>query len=280
MRTKPTESSLQRYDSLHDRLRLHFQASKHAVIVVEGQADRELLSSLLPARHIFVAGTRKLVIDTGENLHNTHHCSVACVFDLDFDEDPRATSPAAAHLYPYDGRDLEAMLIEQGALETLIKFKGSAAKLESIGGAAALVARALAEVQPVTALRNWSRGRGIGCRFRPGLIRDKMNRRALTLERDRYFAAIVADYDGVQTLTKSELSKAAEGPVLQARGKDVLEVVAVALRSVAATLPEAACDPELLTIDLHAVSRLELQGSSWFSGLVALLERADVGQLT
>ena len=260
-----SEPGLRKYDAPADRIRLHLQGTFRRVLVVEGRTDAEVLGDLLSDVDIFPVGSRVVVLATASALVASGVATFLAIFDVDFLPTP-ADEGSVAVLYPYEGRDLESMLIDLGGLSRLIRYKGSSEKIERWGGIEALVARLQESVEPVTRLRAHSAAGSLGWRFDAVRLEDKIDSRTLGLLVDSYCAALAA------------ASECAVGPLLEvakdatispgsARGKDVVAIASVALRRLAGSLEKAACGPDLLARDLLAASSLLLRESQWFAEL-------------
>lgn len=275
-----SERSLRSFDSLADRLRLHLQSATRAVLIVEGIKDRLILGELMPEREFFPAGTRSAVLDAVSQLHSLGQCLFVAVYDRDFDHPPPPYgSGVDAHLLPYDERDLEGMLIDLGGLARLLLYKGSQDKLEARGGAGPFVQELAQVILPVTRLRAANAADAMGLPFDEVPLEGKIQQKDLILPILPYCSALAGASQGsvgaaqlIDIASTSDIS-------LAPRGKDVVAVASVALRSRVGSLPKAASDPTLLAADLLSTSQMLLHESAWFGRLADLLVAADERRL-
>ena len=271
--TKP-DGSLAQYDSPADRTRLHLQGSADRVLLVEGVADATVLREVLPNYAIVIAGKRENVLRAAEELLDAGQERFVAVIDRDFEPVPEGGDWDKV-LFPYEGRDLECMLIELGGLARLISFKGADAKIARAGGLDEVVNRCILAIEPVTRLRSHARMHGWSLAFDQVAIEGKVQAEDLLLKHLPYCMALVAASD--TTLTVREVEQAASNASVDPgppRGKDVVAVAAVALRKTAGDLPKAACDPAILCSDLHGYSLLLLRESAWLHQLLDRLSAA------
>lgn len=262
------QPSLRELDSVADRIRQHRQVYERPVLIVEGPEDRLVLGPHLEGVDIFPADGRTNALDAASRLHAWSIEDFVAVYDRDFL--PLADS-IEMQAHPYDGRDLEHMLVGLGVLALVIDHQGSAAKLAQAGGSSALVERLIQIVEPVTKLRSANARHNLGLRFDDVDLASKIDLRTLTLKVISLHSALLAASDVV--LAPSELL-AEVGAVpdgLEPRGKDVVSAAGVALRRVAGSLPSAVADVAVLTAQLHSSAGLALERSSWMARLRAKL---------
>lgn len=265
-------SSLRDFDRVEDRIRQHRQVEKRAVVLVEGPDDLLVLKHHIPVELIFPADGKRNVLRAVDSLNEWRITGVRAVIDADFDQ-----SRDDEVVLAYDQRDLEAMLIELGALASVLEHQGSTAKLEAEGGAASVVAVLYDAALPIARLRQASRREGWGLAFDAVDIASKSDRRTLALRLDRYAAALVqastttASIDDVRrALEHDELDH--RGP----RGRDVVAFAGLALRHRIGTLQQAACEEPRLSAQIRSSGALALERSAWMSRLRRALEAADL----
>lgn len=271
-----SDTSLRPYDSPVDRIRLHVQGSREAILLVEGETDELVLSELLPKRAIFPLGTRSTVVESSCQLHELGLCGFVAVLDSDFEVIPGASGLCDFHLKAYDGRDLEGMVIELGGLERLIQFKGSSAKVSRYGNAEQVVRDLIDRTQPISALRQLNSDRNWGLRFDAVPLYEKIDLRTLELPLDLYCLALVRNSEAAVDLKAIERALNQASPAaLEPRGKDVVAFAAVALRQRIGSHQKAACQPDAIEKDLLGYSHHLLRKSSWLAALTVHLGQAD-----
>jgi hypothetical protein len=264
-------SSLRDFDRVEDRIRQHRQVEKVAVVIVEGPDDLLVLKHHIPEGLIFPADGKRNALRAVNALRDWGIRGVRAVVDADFDEQ----EPDACVLL-YEQRDLEAMLIDLGSLASVLEHQGSTEKLAAVGGAAAFVAGLVAQLLPIARLRQTSMREGWGLDFNEVDLASKANRHTLTIELDRYAAAIVQASDTGATILQARAALH-EGDLDDrgARGKDVVALAGVALRSKIGTLPQAACDEPRLSAQLRSTGAFALEQSAWMSQLRTEVRSAE-----
>ncbi len=265
--------SLRKYDAPADRIRLHLQSTNKKVLLVEGaESDAVLFADLLPEVAVFPTGSRTILLGVAGDLLRCGIRQFVAIPDVDFTDLPKGDTWEAV-LYPYEGRDLEGMLIGLGSFHRLLRFKGSLAKIEEYGGLDCLVADLVELVTPVTRLRLLSARDGVGLCFDRVDLAGKIDTSTLEFAVANYCMSLVWASETVGISVGEALDFAREptfypGPP---RGKDVLTAVGCALRKVAGSLPKAAADVSVLSKDLLAVAVVDVRDSDWFDGLTAAL---------
>lgn len=269
-----SDGSLAQYDSPADRTRLHMQGTADRVLMVEGVADATVLREVLPNYAIVIAGKRENVLRAAEELLDAGQKRFVAVIDRDFEPVPEGGDWDEV-LLPYEGRDLECMLVELGGLARLILFKGVDSRIAKAGGLDELVKRCKLAVEPVTHLRSHARTHGLSLAFDQVPIEGKIQAEDLAFKRVPYCMALAAASDTDLTVQDvAQIVSGATGDPGPPRGKDVVAVAAVALRKMAGDLPKAACDPAVLCSDLHGFSLLLLRESAWLGRLLQRLSAA------
>lgn len=262
--------SLREFDRLEDRIRQHRQVDKHPIVIVEGPDDLLVLKNHLPSRLFFPADGKRNALRAADALRDWGITGVRAVVDSDFDQ-----HKPNAWVLLYEKRDLEAMLIHLGTLTTVLEHQGSNRKLESNGGADAIVATILGELLPIARLRYANAREGWGLNFDAVDLPSKADRRTLAVDLTRYAAALIQASDtaasisqALAAMNKGELDD--RGP----RGKDVVALAGLALRAKIGALPQAACAELHLSAQLRSAGAFALEQSSWLSRL-----RAEVRSL-
>lgn len=265
------ESSLKEFDRLADRIRQHRQGDKSPILVVEGDGDRLTLADLLEGVDIFIAGNRPTALRESKQLAAWSFDRFACVVDRDFDLDLEDTGPLDERLHPYEEPDLEAMLIANGALASLLEHLGSTQKLTGRGGATAVVLQLCASMRAIASLRRENAVNGWGLAFDRVDLASKIDRRTLSLNVARYCQALSATTQhSVSTQQLIEVATRADRS-LGVRGKDVVAAAGVALRQAVGSLPSAACTEDALSCTLRFGGARFLRECNWTSDLRAVI---------
>lgn len=258
------ESSLRNGDRVEDRIRLHRQADTRAAFVVEGPDDELLLSYHLPRAVFFPAGGRSNVISAAEALERWRVKRFVALVDADY----LPTPPAPVRCY--QGRDLEGMLVQLGALEILIDHQGSRQKVANAGGSEALVARLVESASFLSALRAVNARDSLGLPFDSVDLFKKVDPNTLELSKRELCQALLARCSA--DVTPDELVDAAlkvEDDGLGPSGKDVTGLAGVALRKLIGTLPHAVADPKYLLPHLRSGAILLVKESPWLATMSA-----------
>ena len=164
------------------------------------------------------------------------------------------------------------MLINLGVLEKVIEHQGSQDKLAAAGSGHAAVALFKLQIAPVTALRKANSANSWGLCFDDVDLASKIDRKTLAVKLPNYCAAVVQA--SATTATINDAAAAAAQLVdheLEFRGKDVVTIAGVGLRSKFGSLPAAATTEPVLTGQLHSSSALALAKSSWLATLITRL---------
>ncbi len=110
---------LQEFDNIADRIRLHSQASRAPVLIVEGVSDKRVNSQWLPEADIFPALSRDQAVSTLREILPSLKIAIACILDEDFQR-PVLSELEHARVAYYSGRDLESAFIRSGALARVL----------------------------------------------------------------------------------------------------------------------------------------------------------------
>lgn len=264
-----TTNSLRGLDVIADRIRQHRQVSKAHIVLVEGPDDELVLQDHLEGVDIFPSDGKRNVMRAIDQLVGWGFRDVTGVVDRDFDGfDARLDDV----VFPYEGRDLESMLVGIGVLAKLLAHAGSRAKIEAAGGPDQLVARLISVAAPVAAIRAASHERGWGLAFDDVDLQGKVDLRTLELNLHAYCAALQSKSDTDASIVMlEEAGTAGSTDELGPRGKDTLAVAGVALRRVAGSLAAAAATEAILVPQLHSSAGLALSSSAWLEQLLARL---------
>jgi hypothetical protein len=261
-------SSLQKFDRVADRVRHHRQATNKPLILVEGPDDLLTLRPVLMGVDIFPANGKKNALAASVTLAEWKVERFACVVDQDL-EGQSGPPELGDRYHPYLEADLEAMLIVMGVLEHLLSHEGSTEKLQRLGGAGPLVETLCRNVGAVTRLRQENATRNWGLSFDEVDLASKINRDTLELKVTSYCSALWRTRSTDEVTLGTLLDVAKKDPIgpNKFRGKDVMAVASVALRSKAGTLSHAATSEKIESAHLRSSSGLHLSKSEWLHGL-------------
>ncbi|NDO90653.1 hypothetical protein [Cellulosimicrobium composti] len=259
---------------------MHVRASDSPVVVVEGPDDALVLKPHLEGAQFFPAAGKPNAIETARDLIESGISDFTCITDPDFD-DPLDFADLASVHHPYEGADLEAMLIGLGVLALVLEHTGSRPKIQAAGGPDAVVRLLIRLAAPVSRLRAASRRQAWGIAFdeveiekyvdSKGEMRLKVPEYCLALRRrtldvlrnsDGNVSAVPSD-----AVMISSCDSDCDADALRFRGKDVLALASVATRRQFGNLSKAASDKDLLCNQLHSSSGLLLSRSNWLAVL-------------
>jgi hypothetical protein len=258
-----TTLSLRDVDPVEDllaRLRLDRNARSRGAVIVEGPSDERILDSALPIdrRALFGIGGRSNLLRCVAALDEQPMDGVLCVGDRDFDLD-ESDYPNAWWFVLYDDADIEAMLVDA---EPLVRFLGTWAsdeKVQQLGGPEGVRTMLKERTLPLSILRTVNARDRLGIPLNSVDIKGAMVRKTGTLKRESLIGRVLA-VDGV---TRAEVeSFLAEAPRRSpftgaplARGRDLMAVLAVLLRSVLASLGQQQVEPQFVENSLSLAVR-------------------------
>lgn len=267
-------SSLRQFDRVGDRIKLHRQARKAPIAVVEGPSDERFARAVLSGDvDFFVAGSRSGVIDVVAVAALEHGVElIAGLVDRDFDDVVAEKIGAGVPLVAYDGTDLEAMLFQSPALERLLEEIASEVKLASLGGAAAVRDMVVELIAPVTKLRHQNARRRWFLRFDGVDLADRYKIQKPELRVDVYVEALIRASADVRVDRTEILTAVERAPDVfcpdsgQAyfRGRDAICVLGVLLRRLIGGCQKPQVEPEYLAGVLRlTVTASDLANSPW-----------------
>ncbi|KQR22475.1 hypothetical protein ASF79_09585 [Agreia sp. Leaf335] len=258
-----SQETLRELDRVEDRIRQHLQVVKEPILLVEGPDDQQILELHLPNVSIFAADGKVNALRATDSLESWK-MQFMTVIDRDFD----STEELSAHVYPYDRRDLESMLIGLGVLALVLQHQGSSEKLSNLGGPDALVERLEGLAVPAASLRHRNAQEEYGLIFDEVDLGSKVVLASLEFQTRSYCAALLSK-SRVSIAIDRMLEIAAEDlPDLHGpRGKDVVALAGASLRRIAGSLPSAAATESVLTGQLHSSAGLALSKSDWLTKL-------------
>jgi hypothetical protein len=195
------------------------------------------------------------------------------ITDRDFDGPDQIDIEIADRHLHYDGRDLEAMLIDLGVLATSLEYLGSLQKLSAVGGSKQFVDRLRTVVSPLMRLRLHSAQKAWGLPFDKVDLSGKFEHRTVDLKLDSYCSALSSHFlctitiDEIRSATSDDSADDAHGP----RGKDILIAAGVGLRHLVGSLKQAATSEHVISAHLYSSSGLAMSRSDWLRRLKLLL---------
>lgn len=264
-------SSLRDLDRIEDRARQQREVDELPILLVEGPSDLLVLKAHLPNVHIFPTDGKTSALRAIRQLLQWGMANVIAVIDRDFDN-PSDTADIGDALHPYEMRDLEGMLIEMGVLTSVIQYQGNREKIELFGGAESLVAKLVETARPLTALRSHNRKYNLALSFDELNIAHKTDLQTLEFEVLAFCSALMSVSDTEVKLAQLlSFAKTEVTDELGPRGKDVVSLAGVALRSVAGSLPLAATKEEVLNPQVLSSAGFALSASDWLRVLQAKL---------
>lgn len=274
-------TDLRRYDRVHDRVRLHRQVASGPILLVEGVSDQRFCRRVFASEdiEIFIVGTRSGVVEVADQLARAHvHCVVGLV-DRDFDDVVDRAIANGVPLIPYDGADLEGMLLDTEAFSQLLQEFGSAEKVASYGGVEAVRQTVMSLVEPLARLRaanaqkNW------------GLVFDAVDLAAKLKVSDPKFQemafcdallssspkSVCGRQDLLSVWREKHRATAGNGVVL-IRGRDALAVLGVLLRRKIGSLTRDQAQADHLAGSLRlAASSSTVRRTTWHQALTRWL---------
>lgn len=273
-------SSLQKYDRLADRIRLHRQADKRPIVVVEGPSDQRLIQDLEgDSVTTFVAGTRSAVLITAEGTVALGVKRVACLVDRDFDDEVATAEAAGLPVLAWDGADLEDMLLDSPAGARVIEELSSDTKLQLAGGAVAILDRARSQLLPLARLRRANAQHSWYLTFDAVDLTKKIERSSLELQVTSLCSALATRDCGAAATDIHEAARSHPASTCPRsaryliRGKDICAFLAVALRSVLGDWSRGGVSPEAIAGGLRAAFRSDwMRQTDWYAEYSFLLE--------
>jgi hypothetical protein len=243
--------SLQEIDPVEDllaRLRLDREARRRGAVITEGPTDERTLSAALPIdrRALFGIGGRTNLLRCVAALDEEPMSGVLCVGDRDFDLE-ESDHPRAWWFVLYDDADLEAMLIDAEPLARFLETWASEEKVAAVGGVEGVRQILREQSMPLSVLRTVNARDRLGIPINSIDLAAAMNTRTSALKRESLIGRVLA----IGGFSRQEVeSFLAEAPRLSpfsgvplARGRDLMAVLAVLLRSLIAGLGKQQVEP-------------------------------------
>lgn len=274
-------ASLQDFDDVAGRIRLHSQADARPFVVVEGFSDRSVCLEVWgEAVVVFRAGPKPQVLRVAGDLRRQACANGVALVDRDVDS-CGATCPHAGPVpvVHYDSGDLEAMLLLTPALDRLLEALASGDKLSAFGGTAEVRRLAVEVGASLARLRRYNEEHNLGVAFDRVDLTSKIDPAALTLRAQPLAAALSGELltqaTALRSLQTEVEFRCPDSSLPDFRGRDALAVVAVALRRRIGSLRHETAHPDHLErVLVLAATRPQLERTPWFSRMSAALERA------
>lgn len=273
-------SSLEPFDSLAGRVKLQRQSDKRPIIVTEGQIDSRFLNHLFSGKEVkvFVAGNRFLALEAIREISELNLERVACVVDRDFDGVVAEYEETGIPVAAYDNADLEAMIWNSPALESVLREYGMADRLRDFGGVVTLRQLAAETLIPVERLRYANANGGLGINFDAVPLDRKIDKDSLALKL-RPLCSALANNELELTETLYEIATNGESGVCPItseslfRGKDLLAFASVSLRRRIGNRGLQEVTPEKLGISARlSTGEATLRTSRWMTKVLELLD--------
>lgn len=276
------QKSIREYDSLPDRIKLHRQADKRGILVLEGESDERFINRLAPGRWmLFRAGSRNIVITTIERTVALGVDRAAGLIDQDFDAIVTVLRDRDLPIFWCDNADLEGHLFLTSALKNLVEELASEVKLRAYGGSDAVQKVAIAVALEIAALRRANASHGWGLPFDRIDLSRKIDRETLSLKRQSYCQALADCCDHpVDSRVLHEIaeragdSRSTTSSDLFFRGKDALVIVGVALKSKIGSCSSDTARSDHLASVLRLSATFTLLDAPPFSDIASCIDAA------
>jgi hypothetical protein len=242
------------------RLRLDRSARSRGVVVVEGPSDSEVLAATfgMDRQAFFPLRGRNNVLRFAQLLDPSSVPGVICVADRDFDSVAEEHA-GLWHLVFSDNADLEAMLVRCHALDRVLAAWGSRSKLADFGGPESVRSCAGALTEPMSSLRTANAQHGHGWCLNEVDLADATNHKTLKLNElsltDRVARASRARRDEIRAALTTPVPCCPETGGKLARGRDLIAIIGVALRSAVGSLTKAQVANSLVERSLRLTAR-------------------------
>lgn len=258
-----------------DRIRLHRQADKRPLVIVEGDSDRLLLEGAFDnAVPVFPVGGRKAALEVLAVVCNWGLEWVGGVVDRDFDDEVLSCERMQLPVVPFENADQEAMLTDMPALRRLVEEIVGAEKVIELGGVERMLGLILSIPVQLGALRRMNYLRRWTLNFKGVRLEAHIVKPDLVLDVNSYVHELMARS---QTgATREVLLEALRAPIdiggelPYYRGRDFLAVLSVAVR-VWRPRKGAGWTAEKLESSLRVAATGDVSRSLWFDELKSQL---------
>jgi hypothetical protein len=283
--TDRAPSSLREFDRPADRIRLHRQAAREHILIVEGESDKRLCARCLPvdSRNVFVIGTRDSVLNVVTQLNGVIS-GFTGVVDRDFDDRVSEMETDGAPVVSYDNFDLEAMAFQTPAFDHMLNELASSDKLQAYGGVDAVrrdsigAALLLSRLRRMNSLNEW------GIKFDAQTLGSRVKNGDIALDERALCASLISlSPNSSANLTDLLGALSVDPPRCVItnqygfRGKDALAVVGTLLRRQIGSMKLAEIHESRLAKVLRlAISRAEIEQTVWYE---RILDRLALGEL-
>ena len=274
-------SDLVKYDSLAGRIKLHRQNDRRPIIVTEGNTDGNFLRHVLSSTNVtvFVAGDRRRALRTISELSSFSLEKIACVVDQDFEDDLSALEISGLPIACYDNADMESMIWQSQALESVIRENATQSKFDGFGGIEALRTIASTIVLPIQRLRYANARESLGLDFDALKLDRKISKDTLELPIHSICNALARGDCDSSSRELQEIAEDGEIPICPhsgeslVRGKDLLVVAGVALRRQIGSVSYGSSKADQLALAARLSSNeASLAGTRWRERIRELLD--------
>lgn len=231
-------ASIRDFDSPADRIKAHRQADSRGVLLVEGPADKRLLTRVASERLVaFICGTRNNVKEVLSRTRDIAVDRVAGLIDRDFDDYYEMECSPDPLMFTFSGADLEAHLIEGPWFEDLLEEIASIEKVQALGGMPRVREMVTYPARCVGLLRRGNAVHGWGVDFVQVDFLRKVNSQTLELDVDGLKSSVRGRLTRDHADTFAEVCRAfgRVGDDDLYRGKDALSVLSKGLARAIAT---------------------------------------------
>ncbi|MFD9722777.1 hypothetical protein [Streptomyces sp. NPDC059072] len=276
--------SMREMDRVADRIRLHRQSDKRPVVIVEGPSDQRMLSRAFSDQDFsyFSAGTRNLAINASLTLVGWGLQGVACVVDRDFDDVVMQSTEASQAVHPYENADMESMLLVSRVGADMLQELGSTGKIETQGGAQAIISRIFEILEPVTRLRRANAENSWGIAFDAVDLASKIDKKEMALKIHSYCMALhqtsstspgikVLEAYAVGSRKLNSQPACPRGSTPYFRGRDFLAALGVALCGYCGSKRPQSVPVDGLEESLRLAGAYELRLHPWSADLLKIL---------
>ncbi|WP_406049611.1 DUF4435 domain-containing protein [Streptomyces virginiae] len=277
--------SMREMDRVADRIRLHRQSDKRPVVIVEGPSDQRMLSRAFSDQDFsyFSAGTRSLAINAAITLAGWGQRSMACVVDRDFDDVVMEAAKESQSVHAYENADMEAMLLVSRVGADLLQELGSIGKIETQGGAPAIISRIFEILEPVSRLRRANSENSWGIAFDAVDLASKIDKKEMALKIHSYCMALhqksstspgvkvlEAYADGSRKINSQPVCPRGSSPYF--RGRDFLAALGVALCGYCGSKRPQSVPVDGLEESLRLAGAYEIRSHPWSDDLLKILQ--------
>lgn len=232
-------------------------------LVVEGDADRRLFASCLSnpkAINIFPAGGGTRVVDVLSGL-DAAKLSVPTLGVIDRDyRHPLNLLASLPFIEMTDYRDIECMMFETRAFDSVLGELGSSRKIVAFGGVDKVKTAILAIASDIATLRFYSQSKKLNIDFKEIDLAKFVDKRTLCADRSKMLAHIGNKQNPLKVIRLADFNAALAavvaakycnatyftGPYLLCCGHDLMNILNFALKSAVGTHQAKELNPDLI----------------------------------